>query len=508
MKVTFVYTDYGQFNQNNFNRGVAILSSSLKQAGFETSLIHIFKPINKEGFLGLIKKHSPDLVAFSFITNMFSQIKKFSLWVKELGIPALHGGMHPTVAPFDCLSEEGIDAICRGEGEGAIVDFCKAIESKSNIKNIPNIWIKQNGHSYKNPCRDLIEDLDSLPYPDYEIFKYENLEEGRIHKILITQASRGCVYNCTYCCNPLLRSLYPNKEEFLRYYSVDRLLDEIEWGLEKYPFLGEVRFCDDTLTQDKNWFKEFALKYKKRIKLPYSGNESVNNVDLETASRLKESGCISMDLGIESGSRFIREKYMNRWMSDEKIIEAFSILKSCGIRTNSFNILGMIGETPQTILKTIKLNALVKPCIVFNAYFYPFKGTKAYNFVQEKKCPIEKEVSSFFERPVVGLDTIATRQLIFYYKYFYFLMKIYRILWKISKNEKKILKTVDRIITSKYFPYSVFNFLHFGKEDILILIRRHPSIYSFLRRIYRLVKNKGFKEETRSSQPEVTLTKR
>ena len=217
--------------------------------------------------------------------------------------------------------------------------------------------------------------MDSLPYPDYEIFEYENLEEGQVHKILVTQASRGCVYNCTYCCNPLLRSLYRNKAKFLRHYSVDRLLGEIEWGLKKYPFSKEVRFYDDTLTQDKNWFREFVVKYKKRITLPYSCNERVENVDRETASRLKDSGCTAVDLGIESGSQFIREKYMNRRMSNEKILETFSILRSRGITVNSFNILGMVGENPQTILKTVKLNALARPNIVFNAYFYPFKGT-------------------------------------------------------------------------------------------------------------------------------------
>jgi radical SAM superfamily enzyme YgiQ (UPF0313 family) len=491
MKITFVYTDYGLFNQNTFNRGVAILSSCLKRVGFKTSLIHIYRPIDKKGFLRLVKKHNPDLIAFSFITNMFAQIKKFSLWVKELGIPSLHGGMHPTVAPQDCLSEEGINALCRGEGEGAIVDFTQALESKGEIKNIPNIWSKEDSQIYQNPCRDLIEDLDSLPYPDYEIFEYENLEEGRIHKILVTQASRGCLYNCTYCCNPLLRSLYPNKGKFLRYYSVGRLLDEIEWGLKIYPFLKEVRFTDDTLTQDKKWFKEFALKYKERIGLPYSSNERVENIDLETAQDLKMSGCTALDLGIESGDKLMREKYMNRRMSDEKIREVFSILRSCGIRANSFNVLGMIGETPQTILATVKLNARVRPSIVFNAYFYPFKGTQAYNFVQERKYPVKEAVSSFFERPVVTLDTITPAQLVFFYKYFYFLMRVYRILWSRFIEEGRAVKTVDRIITSKYFPYAVFNFLHVGKEDILIFLRRNPRLYLFLRRIYRLIKSRA-----------------
>jgi len=488
MKVTFVYTDCGLFNQNNFNRGVAILSACLKQKGYQVGLLKISKPITKKEFIRLIEKERPDLIAFSFISTMFTQIKKFSLWVKELGIPALHGGMHPTVAPEDCLAEEGINVICRGEGEGAIVDFCAAMEAKSDLKTIPNIWVKEEGRIYRNPCRALIENLDSLPYPDYELFEYDILEESLLHRALVTQASRGCLYSCTYCCNALVRSLYSNKEKFLRHYSVDRLLEEVEWGLKKYPFLKEVRFYDDTLAQDKDWFSEFALKYKNRIGLPYSGNERVENIDLETASRLKASGCVSLDLGIESGNSMIRERYMNRWMSNEKIIDGFSILKQYGIRANSFNVLGMVGETPQSILETVRLNALVNPLVVFNAYFYPFKGTRAYEMVQEKKYRIREGPSSFFEKPIVIIDTIQERQLVFFYKYFYFLMGLYARLWKVFKNEGNKIRAIDKIVTSRYFPYSIFNFFHFGKEDLLVLLRRHYKVYLFLRRLYRGIK--------------------
>ena len=490
MKVTFVYTDYGQFNQNNFNRGVAILSSCLKKEGFSVSLIHISKCISKKEFRKLIKQHNPGLVAFSCLSHMFSQIKSFSCWVKELGLPALHGGMHPTVAPEECLAEEGITAVCRGEGEGAIVDFCRAEEAGRELRNIPNIWAREDSRVFKNSCRGLIENLDSLPYPDYEIFEYEKLEEGRVHKILVTQASRGCIYDCTYCCNPLLRSLYTDKKKFLRHYSVSRLLDEIEWGLKLYPFLKEVRFYDDTLTQDKNWFSEFAVKYKSRIGLPYSGNERVENIDIETALALKESGCVSLDLGIESGDSFIREEYMHRRMSDEKIVEAFSILRKCGIGVNSFNILGMVGETPDSAIKTIKLNARVSPAIVFNAYFYPFKGSQSYDMVKERKYPVRYGVSSFFERPVVRLDTIKEEHLTFFYKYFYFLMGIYRFLWKRFGHQSRPEKALDKMITSAYLPYRAFNFFHFGKEDILSFLRKHPGPYVALRKAYRSLKGK------------------
>ena len=483
MKITFVYTDYGRHNRNNFNRGLAILSSCLKQAGYTVSLIHISKPIGKEGFVSLIKSHRPDLAVFSFMSDMFPQIKTFSLWVKELGIPALHGGLHPTFVPEECLAEEGIDVICRGEGEGAIVDYCRAFEAGKNTKNIPNIWVKEGEQIYRNACRGLIEDLDALPYPDYEIFEYEKLEESLVYKVLVSQASRGCLYNCTYCCNPLLKALYPN-QKYLRYHGVDRLLDEIDWALKKYPFLKEVRFYDDTLTQDKNWFKKFAVKYKNRIGLPYSGNERVENVDLKTAQALKVSGCVSLDLGIESGDEFIREKYMNRYMSNDKIINAFSVLQSCGIKTNSFNLLGMLGETPGSVLKTIKLNAFVRPNIVFRSYFYPFKGTIAYDYVMKKGCLINKKVESLYDAPAVKLDTISQSQLTFYYKYFSFIMRIYEILWKIFKKDNVFIKAMDKTITSKYFPYYILNYMHFGKQEIMTLSRKYPKLYAFLRGVY------------------------
>ena len=488
MKVTFIYTDYGQYNQHNFNRGVAILSSCLKEKGHRTALVHISRRVTEKEFKRSVDRTRPDVAAFSFISNMFSQVKQFSAWVSEMNIRAIHGGMHPTVAPEECLAERGIDAVARGEGEGIITDFCGALESSGDIKNIPGLWVKEGGRIYRNPPRGLMESLDALPYPDYELFNYENLEEGAVHKIFVTQASRGCNYNCTYCCNHAVRSLYKNGDRYLRYYSVDRILDEIEAGLKRYPFLKEVRFYDDTITQDRRWFGEFAAKYRKRINLPYSGNERVENIDADSVTLLKSSGCISLDLGIESGSQFIRQNYMNRWMSNERIVAAFGLLKENGINTNSFNILGMVGETPQTALETIKLNTLAGPSITFNAYFYPFKGTRAYELVSERGYKTEDDVKDFFSRPVVALDTIKRAQLVFFHKYFYLLMRIYGSLAK--KKDNTMVKALDGIVTSGYFPYSLFNILHFGKDDILVFLRRHPKLYVALRKIYRSVKRR------------------
>lgn len=492
MKVTFIYTDYGSFNSNNINIGVAVLSACLKQSGFDTSLIHISSYITEDSFISLIKKHKPDIIAVSFISNMFYQIRKFASWLNKNfpDLPTIYGGLHPTVAPEECLRVVGINVICRGEGEEALIDFCEAIRNNKDIKNIPNLWVKEKEYIYKNPCRGLIEKLDTLPFRDYELFEYEKLEDAMIYKVLITHASRGCHYNCTYCCNHVLRTLYPNPENYVRFYSVDRILDEIEYHLRKYPSLNSVRFNDDTLTCDKKWFKEFAQKYKAKINLPYSGNDRVENILPEIAELLKFSGCISLDLGIENGDENIRKEFMKRYNSNDKIISSFRLLNSYGIKTNSFNIIGMVGETPQTILKTIKLNAVVNPDIIFNAYFYPFKATEAYNMCKEKGFHIDEDIGSFFEKPSVILDTVKTEQLIFFYKCFRILMKVYRLFFSVwdSPRSGTVPIVLDSILTSKYFPYKFLNSVYFSKEDIMAILRKNYLLYMFVRKIYGLIK--------------------
>ncbi len=490
MRVTFIYTDHGRFNSKNINMGVAILSSCLKQCGYDVSLIHISSPITEDSFISLIRKHKPDIFAVSFISNMFSQIKRFAGWLNEnfSHVPTIYGGLHPTVAPEECLSVDGIKVICRGEGEGALIDFCEAIKNNGSVKDIPNLWIKEGEHIYRNSCRNLIENLDSLPFHDYELFEYEKLEESMVHQVMITQASRGCHYSCTYCCNHALRTLYPNPGNYVRFYSVDRILDEIEYFLKKYPFLKSVRFNDDTLTHNKKWFEEFAKKYKERINLPYSGNDRVENITPEIAELLRHSGCVSLDLGIENGDERIRKEFMKRYNTNDRIINAFKLLNSHGIATNAFNIIGMVGETPQTILKTTKLNAIVNPTITFNAYFYPFKGTDAYRMCKEKGYYIEEDIGSFFEKPSVTLDTVKREQLIFFYRYFRILMKVYRIVLKSSGEETKTVNSLDKILTSKYFPYAFLSFIHFGKEDMIAILRKNFRFYVFIRKIYRLIK--------------------
>ena len=291
MKLTFVYTDAGSANSRKFHQGIAQLSSCLKQAGHNTSLIHISEEISRQDYIDALGDHSPDIIAFSSISNYFSDIKTLAEWTRqEFESPIIYGGPHCTLVPDECMDTGLFDIICRGEGEEAIVELCDALQNGQPITGIKNLWVKSDGKIYKNPIRPLIEDLDTLPSLDYELFDYETLVDATAFGRLVTMASRGCPYNCTYCCNHTFRELYPNKNRYVRFRSVDKVISEIEKGLKKYPNLKEVRFFDDTLTLKKSWFREFVEKYKERIGLPWTCTTRVDFLTKELLVRMKEAG--------------------------------------------------------------------------------------------------------------------------------------------------------------------------------------------------------------------------
>ncbi len=189
MKITFIYADFpAASNSKKFNIGIAILSAILKKHGFQTSLIHLYDDIGKEKFIDKLRIHSPDILAFSYNSNIFCHIKKYISWAEILDIPKIHGGIHPTIAPEECISLKNINIICRGEGDRTLLEFCRAIRDKKNYKHIKNLWIKNGNKIIKNPIRPLIENLDSLPFLDYDVFNYKELSDYVNFKRLVCHA--------------------------------------------------------------------------------------------------------------------------------------------------------------------------------------------------------------------------------------------------------------------------------------------------------------------------------
>lgn len=460
MKVTFVYSDYFETQdihtepQGRVYLGIGYLSASLKRAGHEVELVHLVEPTGRRELLELVWSTRPGLVAFSATTLQFSKVCAMSSWVKEeLGVPTVCGGVHPTIAPEEALAEPGIDYICRGEGEEALVQLCDSLEDGGSVEGVAGIWGTSRGKVFRNPVRPLVEDLDSLPFPDRGIFDPAKFASNQ-QKRLTMMASRGCPFSCSYCCNHLQKTIYPNSEHYVRFRSPGNVVAEIEDARAADTGIEQVRFDDDILTLDRKWFREFAVLYRDRVGLPFICNARVDLLNEEMVRLLAEAGCVTVAMGVESGSAWLRRNVLERGIDDDKIYRAFSLCHQYGISTVSLNMTGFPHETISMALETVKMNARIEPGAVQVAALCPFPNTRIFAVCEEGGMIGDAIGDTIFSgRSELNLDAISRQQVNMICQNFVLLMVWYRKLAGLPRPLAHAAeKGLDRFLESRLVP--------------------------------------------------------
>ena len=200
MKVLFIQQDVFK------NYGTMLLSGILKENGHECDILidALEKYLMKE-----IRLINPDLIAFSISTTIYSWMKDTAKRIKlEFNKPIIVGGPHATFFP-EVINDESVDIICVGEGEDAIIELVNKLKKGEDITKIKNLWVKKDGKIYKNPIMHAIENLDSIPYADRDIYRKYSL--FRDQNVDVFMSGRGCPYNCTFCFNKGYNELYKGK---------------------------------------------------------------------------------------------------------------------------------------------------------------------------------------------------------------------------------------------------------------------------------------------------------
>lgn len=433
MKVTFIYPDIFSWTPSKrftggfsgwYNIGLGYLSTSLKRAGHEVSLVHLIRKPDRREYIRRLRKEAPDLVGFSLTTNMFYYLEEFLPWTREaVNVPVTCGGAHPTLNPDEVLGNASIDMVCIGEGEKALVELCERMSRGDDYFDIPNLWVKSARKIYRNQVGPLSTDLDSLGFPDRSIFDFPNLELSK-QGIGIFMASRGCPYRCHYCCNYALSKIY-GENNFVRYRTVDHLLDEIESVVAEYK-LSSVLFEDNILPLRRKWFKEFCSEYKRRIGLPFDVNCTADCVDEELVMLLKTAGCVRVRMGVESGNDFIRNEVLGKKVTAQQIKTAFSLFNKMGIKTSAYNMIGLPFEDMNRILDTIKLNAQLKPGSVTVQIFYPYKQTKLYEICQKNELLTSRTLTDILEGSILVNPHVSQSQIAFIARYFKLFVVMYQ----------------------------------------------------------------------------------
>lgn len=451
MKVHFIYPDVDTMVFTGVHHGIASISAVLKSNGHQVSLHHITKKISKKEIIEEVKKMAPDLICFSSTTNQYPFVKLCSNWIKEENdIPILSGGIHTTLAPEEVISDKNIDMICIGEGEYPLLELSNNLEEGKSIDDIQNMWIKKGTKMIRNPVRPLISDLDSLPFPDYELFDYERILKITERRVSL-MAGRGCPFNCTYCCNHALRKLYAGKGKYVRYRSVDNVLQQIELIAEKYK-VRRIYFEDDTFTLSYKWIKEFCAKYSKRFDLKFECNARVETVNRELLKMLKIANCSTIHYGIESGNEWLRKNILKRAnMTNAEIIKVFKITRELEIKTFSYNMIGLPFETPEMIEETIELNRLISPDYIVVFIYYPYSGTELWEICKKSGFLTKKHLTSYAkEESILNLPTLTHKEIKKYYAKF---------------SVVALERWVQSDYPSLYYPFKITSFVLGGAKN-------------------------------------------
>lgn len=483
MKITFIFPNIfeGMDKSSFYHMGIGYLSAFLKKNGHQTSLINIYKKIDREAFIAKLKEENPDIIGFSSVTPQIRNVITMAKWIKDEGIKSfiLCGGIHATLDPQSVINIEGIDAACCGEGEYPLLELCAAIQSGRDYSEIDNLWVKKDGVIKRNQNRPLIEDLDILPFPDREIFDRNDFSEERQSQLQLV-ASRGCPYNCSYCSNHAIKSVYPNKNKYVRFRSADNVIKEELELKAKYPQIKHYAFEDDILYLNKEWYREFSEKHRKYVGLQFHSNIHPALINKDSLYYLKYAGCTKIQIGLESGNENIRKNILNRFMSNAEFVKSVNLAREMGFQIFTFNLIGIPDEKPSDILDTIKLNAMIEQDSTQVSILYPFPKTDIYNYAKSRNyISKDRVVDSIIDDTKLEFPSLNRVQILVYRRYFVFFVRLYRKIYKSSFRLKKLEKMADRLLSSIVTIY----LLH-----LLFLVTRF---------VYRKIDNELFKNFVR-----------
>ena len=343
--------------------------------------VHLFKIITQE---------KPDLIGISVLSFNYNQALEIAKFIKkQSNTKILFGGVHITLSPEEAIKNKEVDFVCIGEGEYTIKEL---LDKKLNPKKINGLWYKNKNKIIKNPLRNLIENLDDLPFPnwdDFDLKRYFLINNNH----LPIMGSRGCPYACTYCSNHALKKILKGK--YVRFRSVDNILNEIELRIKEYKGKGlkYLFFYDDTFILDKNFVLEFCRKFEERgydKSLKWNVNVRANLVTEEIISAMKKAGCYEVRMGVEAANDFIRNEVYKRGMTKEQIYNAVKIIKKHKLQLRLQFIIGAPYESLDMMKESFEMAKEINADYTLFPILMPLPSTEIKKICEEEGL-IERE---------------------------------------------------------------------------------------------------------------------
>lgn len=388
-----------EINLNFFPLGIGYVASYLSNNGHNVSLLDL-----TEEEIPLLKKiadRRPDIVGISITTTQLGLAGKIIDYVKDVMplVPIAAGGIHPSYFKDRFLRAHDIDYVIYGEGEITMKELCDSLQSGSkDLSRIAGLIYRKGGEVSINPPRQLITDLDTLPFPARNLVRYEAYLQppGIIRGVWTKRSanistSRGCPGRCTYCgVNYLWDKAYRRR-------TVDNVLEEIDLLVKKYG-IDSLYFMDDTFLMNTKWIEEFSDKFfARKYNLKWSCYGRVDTVNERMLKAIKRSGCVQIEYGIESCSENVL-KAIKKSTRVEQMASAVRMTKKEGIRALGSFIFGFPKDTERDLEETIRVASKMNIDFVTCYFATPYPGSELYEQAVSEDRIIERDMSKWYVR--------------------------------------------------------------------------------------------------------------
>lgn len=377
-KNKFAFFGYRGISPTFPHLGVAYLIAMLQKEGIEIKLFDDGAVSTHKGLLNLIEDFKPDLIGITIYTLSRPFAYELIDEIKErTHIPVVVGGAHVSTIRGLILQETKADYAIKYEGEYALIELLNELKrEKPRLEAVKNLIWRHNDEILENPDRPFIADLDSLPFPQFDLYDIK-LHPSYGEKLIPLITSRSCPFDCNFCSV----KLYMGKG--FRKRSPQNVFEEI-----KYQYAKGYRhfdFNDDCFTLDKKRAEEILdliIDSKLKIKFQFYNGLRVDTVNPNLLKKLNKAGCFYISYGCESGNEEIL-KSIKKGITLQQVRDTIKWTNEAGIANSVNFIIGHKGETYQTAMDSINL-AKSLPNNFVNFYnLVPYPGTEAFEWAKE-----------------------------------------------------------------------------------------------------------------------------
>lgn len=377
--------------------GLCYLAAVLKQNGYADIAGVDLNVEEMEVFTEAVR-HA-DIVGIYSSTKAYRISLEMAQVARDAGCCVVLGGPHPTLCPDEVVSHPAVDFIVRGDGEFTFLELVRGIDSKADdFSSIDGIsYRSSSGRVVHNRPRDLLKNLDDLPFPDQTVFKMARYPAVDINIC----ASRGCPYKCANC-QPGLNAMSGR----FRRRSVENVLEEIEALTKDKNWRGYIHFVDNDMTISRKWIEALCRgMIDRKLGLRWACEGRANTLDKELMLLLKEAGCRMIGMGVESGSERVLKDVIYKGATLQQAFDVVNWANEVGLEVHCWFILGIPGETLEEMRQTVAAASRMEAASIGFSIGTPWPGTIFYDICKANGYMLSTDWDDYNEKRKCTLKT-------------------------------------------------------------------------------------------------------